>query len=231
MLKVQDIHTYSGESYILQGVSLTLERGKVVGLLGRNGVGKSTLVRSIIGMTPPRRGSIWLDDRELTSLATQSIVKLGVGLVPQERRIFKSLTVEENLTINARGNGNRKWTLDRVYQLFPVLKARARNRGNLLSGGEQQMLAVARALMGNPDYLLMDEPSEGLAPLIVRQLGEIIDILKQEGMGILLIEQHMNFVLKHAGIVFIMSKGSLVHESVPHELAGNREIQRKYLGI
>jgi branched-chain amino acid transport system ATP-binding protein len=236
-LSVQDIHTYYGESYILQGVSLALEPGKVVGLLGRNGVGKSTLVRSIVGLTPPRRGTVLLDDRDLTRLSTHAIVKRGVGVVPQERRIFPSLTVEENLTINERGGrgapgaSRRRWNLTEIYELFPVLKDRAGNRGNLLSGGEQQMLAVARALMGNPRYLLMDEPSEGLAPLIVRELGEIIDRLKSEGLGILLIEQHLNFVLKHADTVLIMNKGSLVFQSSPEELRNDPEVQRKYLGI
>jgi branched-chain amino acid transport system ATP-binding protein len=197
-------------------------------------VGKSTLVHSIIGFAPPRKGSVKLDGRELTRRPTYTIVKMGVGLVPQERRIFPSLTVEENLTINGRGpagGGSRRWTLGKVYELFPVLKKRAGNRGNLLSGGEQQMLAVARALMGNPHYLLMDEPSEGLAPLIVRELGRIVDQLKAEGMGILLIEQHIHFVLEHADTVFIMNKGALVHQSGPEELRANREIQKKYLGV
>jgi branched-chain amino acid transport system ATP-binding protein len=240
MLEVRDAHTYYGESYILQGVTLTLEPGKVVGLLGRNGVGKSTLVRTIIGLTPPRKGAIVLDGREVQKLPTYTIVKRGVGLVPQERRIFPSLTVEENLTINQRGqsrqNGQKgqdghRWKLPEIYELFPVLRERAANRGNQLSGGEQQMLAIARALMGNPRYLLLDEPSEGLAPLIVRELGRIVDLLKTEGMGILLIEQHLHFVLQHADTVFIMNKGTLVHQSSPKELEENREIQKKFLGI
>ena len=234
MVEVRDIHTYYGESYILQGVSLELEPGKVVALLGRNGVGKSTLVRSLVGFTPPRRGSVTLDGRELTKLPTHAVVKLGIGLVPQERRIFPSLTVEENLTLNARRSrvdGRRRWGLGELYELFPVLKERAANRGNLLSGGEQQMLALARALMGNPSYLLLDEPSEGLAPLIVRELGQIIDVLKAEGVGILLIEQHLHFALKHADTVFLMSKGALVYHASPRELGENREIQKKYLGV
>jgi branched-chain amino acid transport system ATP-binding protein len=233
-LRVDDIHTYYGDSYVLQGVSLSLEPGRVVGLLGRNGVGKSTLVHSVVGLTPPRKGSVTLDGRNVSRRATHSIVKLGVGFVPQERRIFPSLTVEENLTINARGqagNGAQRWNLAEIYGLFPVLRERAKNRGNLLSGGEQQMLAIARALMGNPRYLLMDEPSEGLAPLIVRELGRIIDLLKREGLGILLVEQHLRFVLAHADTVLIMNKGTLVHEASPQNLADDREVQRKYLGI
>ncbi|MHB8763777.1 MAG: ABC transporter ATP-binding protein [Deferrisomatales bacterium] len=234
MLDVQDLHTYYGESYILQGVTLRLEAGQVLGLLGRNGVGKSTLVRSIMGLTPPRRGTVALDGRDLTRAPTYAIVQQGVGLVPQGRRIFPSLTVAENLTINGRGaadGGGRRWGLGEIYELFPVLKARAGNRGNLLSGGEQQMLAVARALMGNPRYLLMDEPSEGLAPLIVRELGRIIDLLRGEGLGILLIEQQIHFALSHADRVLIMNKGAVVHEAAPGELAEDREIQKQYLGI
>ena len=234
MLGISDIHTYYGDSYILQGVSLTLAPGEVVGLLGRNGVGKSTLVRSIVGFTPPRKGRVEVDGRDVTRLSTNGIVKLGVGLVPQERRIFPSLTVWENLTINSRAGrreGGRHWGLREIYEVFPILEQRANQRGTLLSGGEQQMLAVARALMGNPTYLLMDEPSEGLAPLIVRELGKIIDLLKAEGIGILLIEQQLHFALRHADRTFIMNKGTLVHESGPEELAGNKEVQKKYLGI
>jgi branched-chain amino acid transport system ATP-binding protein len=236
VLKVEEIHTYYGDSYILQGVSLQLEPGKVTGLIGRNGVGKSTLVRSIIGFNPPKRGTISLDGRVISRLPTHVLVKLGVGLVPQERRIFPSLSVLENLTINQRARGpeappGRRWTHREIFDLFPILERRAESKGTLLSGGEQQMLAVARALMGNPAYLLMDEPSEGLAPLIVRELGRIIDALKNDGMSILLIEQHVPFVLRHSDEVLIMSKGVLVHRAKPEELAADREVQKKYLGI
>jgi len=234
MLTATDLHTYYDESYILQGVSMELKPGVIVGLLGRNGVGKSTLVRSIMGLTKPRRGTITLNGRDVTGTPTHALVKRGIGWVPQERRIFPSLTIEENLKINERAGaekGKARWGLGEIYELFPILRERASNRGNQLSGGEQQMLAFARALMGNPLYLLMDEPSEGLAPLIVRELGRIIDILKGEGMGILLIEQHLHFVLKHADTVFIMNKGALVYNSTAPELLANREVQSKYLGI
>lgn len=235
MLATKDVHTYYGESHILQGVSISLEPGRIVGLLGRNGVGKSTLVRSIVGLSPPRRGSVFLDGLDLTKMPTHSIIKQGVGLVPQERRIFASLTVEENLTINrrirVRGEVRQRWGLNQVYDLFPVLKERRGNHGNLLSGGEQQMLAIARALMGNPIYLLLDEPSEGLAPMIVSELGGIIDALKGEGLGILLIEQQISFVIEHADTVLIMSKGRMVHESSPEDLEQDEGIQKKYLGV
>ncbi|MDF1551700.1 MAG: ABC transporter ATP-binding protein [Deferrisomatales bacterium] len=234
MLDVRDIHTYYGNSYILQGVSLTLEPNRVTGLLGRNGVGKSTLVRSILGLTPARRGEVEMDGEALTRLPTHGIVQRGVGWVPQERRIFPSLTVEENLRINGRSssaNGACRWDLEKIYALFPILEERADSRGTLLSGGEQQMLAVARALMGNPRYLLMDEPSEGLAPLIVRDLGRIIDRLKGEGMGILLVEQNLHFALAHTDSVYVMNKGRVVRQLSPEELREDRELQKTYLGV
>jgi len=167
MLEVQDIHTNYGESYILQGLSLRLGQGQVVAVLGRNGVGKTTLIRSIIGFTPPRRGRILLRGEDITRLAPHEIARRGVGLVPQGRRIFASLGVGEHLEIGQRAGNGAGWSFDRVLELFPRLRERLRNRGNKLSGGEQQMLACGRALVGNPDILLMDEPSEGLAPLLV----------------------------------------------------------------
>ena len=234
MLDVQDLHTYYGESYVLQGVSLSLGQGRVAALLGRNGVGKSTLVHTAMGLVPPRRGAVVLDGRDITRVPTYTLVKLGLGFVPQERRIFPSLTVEENLTINRRaeaGKGTRRWDLQQVYELFPVLRDRAGQRGTLLSGGEQQMLAVARALMGNPRYLLMDEPSEGLAPLIVRELGTIIARLKEEGLGILLVEQNLHFALAQADTVHVMSKGKIVCQVSPEDLRQDRDLQKTYLGV
>ena len=181
MLKIVDIHTYYGDSYVLQGISLEVAKGTVVALLGRNGVGKTTLIRSIVGFTPARRGQILFNDRDITHMAAYKIVRMQIGLVPQGRRIFPSLTVTENLAIASRGTGVRSWNLEKIFTLFPRLKERVNNRGNQLSGGEQQMLAIARALISNPVFLLMDEPTEGLAPVLVREVGDVILRLKKKG--------------------------------------------------
>jgi branched-chain amino acid transport system ATP-binding protein len=229
MLSIQDVHTYYGDSYILQGVTLDVAPGHVVALLGRNGVGKSTLARSIIGLTPARRGAILFKGTDITRMPAYRIARMGIGLVPQGRHIFRSLTVKEHLQVTARGE--RPWSFDRVTELFPNLKSRLRSLGARLSGGEQQMLAAGRALVSNPDLLLMDEPTEGLAPLIVRELGRAIEQLKQAGTSILLIEQHLAFALRHADVIFIMSKGRIVHRCMPAELAADAETKARYLGV
>ena len=230
MLEVVDIHTYYGESHVLHGISMTVQQGSVVALLGRNGMGKTTTIRSIIGFTPPREGQIRFKKRDITKLKPYHIAKMGIGLVPQGRNIFPSLSVKENLTMAARqGSKNGEWSLDRVYAQFPILKERSKLKGNLLSGGEQQMLAVGRALMINPDLLLMDEPSEGLAPLVVHDIGFIIVRLKKEGLSILLVEQNLPMGLGVSDYAFIISKGKIVYESSPNELEENEEIKVKYL--
>ena len=231
MLEVQDIHTNYGESYILQGLSLRVGQGQVVAVLGRNGVGKTTLIRSIIGFTPPRRGRIVLRGEDITRLPAHEIARRGVGLVPQGRRIFASLGVGEHLEIGQRAGNGAGWSFDRVLELFPRLRERLRNRGNKLSGGEQQMLACGRALVGNPDILLMDEPSEGLAPLLVRELGRILGRLKAGGASILIVEQNLAFALRIADYVYLMSKGRIVYESRPDELLRNPEVKARYLGV
>jgi branched-chain amino acid transport system ATP-binding protein len=231
MLQVDDIHSYYGDSYVLQGVSLTIEPGQVVAVLGRNGVGKTTLVRSIIGLTPPRSGRILFKDADVSRVPAHRIARMGIGLVPQGRHIFPSLTVKEHLQVTARMSGDKRWNFDRVVELFPNLGHRLRQLGSKLSGGEQQMLAVGRALVSNPELLLMDEPTEGLAPLMVRELGQVIDALKSAGTSILLVEQHLAFAIRHADRIYIMTKGRVVHQCSPDELAADRETKARYLGV
>ena len=229
MLRLQDIHTYYRDSYILQGVTLELKSGQVVALLGRNGVGKTTLARSIVGLTPARRGNILFKGTDITHMPAHRIARMGIGLVPQGRRVFRSLTVKEHLQVTARGHG--RWTFERIVELFPNLHERSRSLAGKLSGGEQQMLAAGRALVGNPALLVMDEPTEGLAPLMVRELGSTIESLKQAGTSILLIEQQLAFALRYADTVFIMSKGRIVHQCTPAELAADAETKARYLGV
>jgi len=231
MLQVIDIHTYYGDSYILQGISLEVGKEAVVALLGRNGVGKTTLVRSIVGFTSARRGQILFNGKDITHVPAYKIVRLQIGLVPQGRRIFPSLTVKENLAIASRGGGAQSWNFDKVFALFPRLRERGHHRGNELSGGEQQMLAIARALISNPVFLLMDEPTEGLAPVLVREVGDAIRQLKAEGLSIFLVEQNLSFAIKFADYTHVMSKGKIVHSSTPEELWENREIKEHFLGV
>ena len=231
ILEVEDIHTYYGESYVLQGISLQLEHGQILGLLGRNGVGKTTLVNSLMGFTPPRRGRIIFQGHDITQSSSVATVRLGMGLVPQGRRVFASLSVEENLTV-AEGRRDRPiWHLERVYALFPRLAERRRQRANTLSGGEQQMLAIGRGLMTNPNCLIMDEPSEGLAPIIIQHVWKVIGRLKDEGLSILLVEQNAALALQLVDYVHIISKGQIVHTSNPQTLWDDEEIKSRYLGI
>jgi branched-chain amino acid transport system ATP-binding protein len=231
MLRICDIHTFYGESYILQGISFDVEKGSVVGIVGRNGMGKTTLIRSIIGFTPPRQGQIFFKDVDITHIPSYKIVRMSMGLVPQGRRIFPTLSVLENLTVGARGLGTDGWNEEKIFSLFPVLKDRRHHKGNQLSGGEQQMLAIARALMNNPEVLLMDEPGEGLAPLLVKAIGETILQLKESGLSILLVEQNLPFAIKIADYIHVLGKGEIVHSSTPEELWQNEEVKTQYLGV
>ena len=232
MLELCDIDTYYGNRHILHAVSIEVKAGTVVALLGRNGMGKTTTMRTIIGFTPPRSGSIHFTGKDIAGMSPEKIARAGIGFVPQGRMIFPSLSVAENLIIAARGaTTDESWTLDKIYVQFPILKERAKYKSNLLSGGEQQMLVIARALMTNPMLILMDEPSEGLAPIIVAEIGKIMRQLKQSNYSILLVEQNISQALELADYTYIMSKGSIVYESTPGLLRDNDVIKNKYLGI
>lgn len=228
LLQVDGIHTYYGESHILHGVSLRVGAGETVALLGRNGAGKTTLIRSIIGFTPPREGRIVFDGDEIHRWPAHRIARRGVALVPQGRRIFAPLSVSENLRLGARADG---WTLARVFGLFPRLRERAEQSGGTLSGGEQQMLAIGRALLTNGRMLLLDEPSEGLAPLIVREIGRILQEVKGERLSILLVEQNYHLAFRVADRVYVMNKGQIVYEGTPASLEADEDVKRRYLGV
>ena len=231
ILVVEDVHTYYGDAHVLQGLSLEMPAGQIVGLLGRNGVGKTTLVNSIVGFTPPRRGRILFKGSNITQVSSFETVRSGMGLVPQGRRVFPSLSVEENLAVAGRAVGRHGWNLARVFALFPRLQERRHQRARTLSGGEQQMLAIGRGLMTNPDCLLMDEPSEGLAPIIIQGLWEAILRLKDEGLSILLVEQNAALARKVVDYVHVMAKGQVVYSGRPDELWANDAVKSSYLGI
>jgi branched-chain amino acid transport system ATP-binding protein len=228
MLEVRDIETFYGQSQVLRGVSLDVGKGRVVTLLGRNGMGKTTTVQSIMGLTPPRRGTIVFEGTDITKLKHFNIARMGVALVPQGREVFASLTVKENLTIGTRGQG---WTIEEIFGYFPVLRERSRQKGNQLSGGEQQMLAIARALLANPKIILMDEPSEGLAPIIVDEVGDIILKLKATGLSVLLVEQNLPLALRVSDYAYVMDRGQIVYEGSAEELSNNPQVQAEYIGV
>jgi branched-chain amino acid transport system ATP-binding protein len=235
VLRIADIHTYYGESYVLQGVSLNVSAGQVVALMGRNGVGKTTTIRSIVGFSPPKRGTITFKDVNITKMASHQIAKQGISLVPQGRRIFPSLTVAEHLRVFKRGvdgTSEHTWDLDRILPLFPALERRMKQKGSSLSGGEQQMLAIARALLTNPELLLMDEPSEGLSPIAVQQVVEVIEHLRAAAeLPMLLVEQNLSLALNLADYIYVMNKGAIVFEGPSADLANAQDVQRTYLGL
>jgi len=233
ILEVEGIDVFYGASQILFGVSLAVEAGQSMALLGRNGAGKSTTMKAIIGLAPPRRGAIRVRGEAVQGRAADRIARSGIGFVPEDRQVFPEHSVEDNLTIGAKpGTGGRKdWTAERIYQVFPLLASMRKRMAGRLSGGEQQMLTIARTLMGNPDVLLLDEPSEGLAPIIVEKIGELIDELRRAGVTLLVAEQNMHFCLDIASHAVVIDKGHIVYRGTIDELRANEEVKRRYLAV
>jgi len=232
-LHLEGVHAYYGDSHILHDVSFAMHAGRVLALLGRNGAGKTTCMNAIMGLTPPRAGRIALFGERITGLAPEAIARRGIGFVPQGRRIFPTLTVRENLIVaqRARKDAAKPWTLERVFEIFPRLQERTAQLAGSLSGGEQQMLAIARALMGNPRVLLMDEPSEGLAPLIVAEVGRTIARLKQEGQCIVLVEQNLKLALDLADDCVILNTGRVVFRGTADEVRRDDQLVTQHLGV
>lgn len=231
MLKVEDLHTYYGNSYILQGVSLEIEKGAVVTLLGRNGMGKSTTIKSVMGLVTPRAGRIVLNGNDIVGLKPYEIARMGVGFVPEDRRTFPSLTVLENLNLPVKRGLGEGWSLEKVYEFFPRLKERSSHKGFELSGGEQQMLAIARVLRMKSRLILLDEPTEGLAPLLVKAIEEIVRQIKREGITTLLVEQNSRFVANVADRHYVICHGKIVYEGTNEDFAHQEEVKKEYLGI
>ena len=234
LLEVKDLNTFYEQSHILQGISLNVDHGEIVCLLGRNGVGKSTTLKSIIGLVKPRSGEVLFKGLNIAGLPPHTIAKKGVGYVPEERRIFPTLTVRENLLMGIKpgqkGDGDG-WTIERVYKYFPALQARDKQKGGHLSGGEQQMLTIARTLMGDPEVILIDEPTEGLAPKIVETVEKVIRDIHQHNTPILLVEQNMRVGLRLAERIYVISKGKIVFQGTGQELKDAREVREKYLEV
>ena len=234
LLEIKDLNTFYEQSHILQGVSLGIDRGEIVCLLGRNGVGKTTTLKSVIGLVKLRSGQVFFKEQNVAGFPPHAIAKLGVGFVPEDRRIFPTLTVRENLIMGIKPgqkSDEDAWTTEKVYKYFPALQARDKQKGGHLSGGEQQMLTIARTLMGNPEVLLIDEPTEGLAPKIVETVEQVIQDIHQHDIPILLVEQNMRVALRLAGRIYVMSKGKIVFQGTSQELKEANEVRQKYLEV
>jgi len=232
LLAVEGLHAHYGKSHILHGVSLGVDAGEIVCLLGRNGVGKSTTLKSVMGLVTPSRGRVAFKGAPIAGMPPYRIARLGLGYVPEERRIFPTITVRENLLMGIkRGARTGRWTAERVYEFFPRLKEREHQRAGTLSGGEQQMLTMGRTLMGDPDLLLVDEPTEGLAPMIVEQVERILGAIHESGTPVLLVEQSMETALALAQRVYVMSKGQIVFSGSIHELQGSESVRKQYLEV
>jgi branched-chain amino acid transport system ATP-binding protein len=231
VLSIENIHTFYGNSHILQGVSLTVEKGEVVTLLGRNGMGKSTTIKTVMGLVVPREGRVSFDGVDITGRRPHRIARAGIGFVPEDRRTFPSLTVIENLNLPVRGSDGEGWSLGKVFEFFPQLRERGSHKGFELSGGEQQMLAIARILRMRSRLILLDEPTEGLAPLLVKAIGEILAQIKREGITTLLVEQNSRFVTSVADRHYVICHGKIVYEGSNEHFAHQEDVKREYLGI
>ncbi len=233
IIEAEQLHTYYGASHILHGISLSVAPGETLSLMGRNGMGKTTLLRSLLGLTPPRRGTVKIYGREMTGAATQKIIRQGIAFVPEDRGIFPNLTVRENLIMAARSglDGRKDWDLTRVLETFPRLAQRLSHMGNHLSGGEQQMLTVGRALMTNPELLILDEATEGLAPLIRKEIWSVVRTIKQSGIATVIVDKDIKALLELADRNLIISKGRIVYQGSSAELAADPEIHARYLGV
>ena len=231
MLEVRDLHAYYGQSHILHGVDLDVGEGEIVSLLGRNGVGRSTTCKAIMGLVPPQ-GSVRFRGNDLTGLRSDLIARAGVGYVPEDRQVFPTLSVRENLELGLKKAGKfGRWSFDDVFRLFPNLGARQHNAAGVLSGGEQQMLTMCRTLMGDPDLILIDEPTEGLAPLLVEQVGVLLEEIASRGISILLVEQKLTIALKISKRLYVMGHGKIVFEGTPESLSDNANIRREWLEV
>ena len=231
MLEVKDLHAYYDRSHILQGVNLTVGNGEIVSLLGRNGVGRSTTCKTIMGLVPPR-GSIIFQGEEIAGLKSHVIARKGIGFVPEDRWIFPSLTVLQNLQLGQKGRKDKgRWSIEDIFELFPKLGERSNVHGGLISGGEQQMLTMSRTLMGDPDFIMIDEPTEGLAPKLVAQVGRLIEEISQRGVAVLLVEQKLSIALKISQRLYIMGHGKIVFEGTPEDLKEDQTIKKEWLEV
>jgi len=236
-LEVKDLNTYYGESHVLQDMSVAVDNGEIVALLGRNGMGKSTTLKSIMGLVKPKSGSILFQGKDITNFPPYKTAKIGIGYVPEERRIFPNLSVLDNLKMGIKhgagfkNTGRNKWTIDRIFEHFPFMKDRTHQKGALLSGGEQQMLAIGRTLMGNPDLLLVDEPTEGLAPVMVQEVRDILREINKTGVSILLVEHNLKVAMSLANRVYLMGKAHLGFTGTKEELDARPDMRAKYLEV
>ena len=237
LLEVHDLNTYYGMSHVLQGISLIVNQGEMVTLLGRNGMGKSTTLKSIMGLVKPKSGSVTFQEKDITGYPPYKVARAGIGYVPEDRRIFPNLSVLDNLDIGVKGgkiaepNNPNVWTMGRIFRHFPMLQKRAQQKGRFLSGGEQQMLTIGRSLMGNPDLLLVDEPTEGLAPLLVKEVRDILEEINKAGVSILLVEHNIKVALSLANRIYLMGKAHIGFAGTPEELEAHPEMREKYLEV